>query len=53
MFTTSTQLSPEQVAKQFEVQPLEPRLEQLMPYGRDREQAFPDGCSPECPLEAC
>jgi hypothetical protein len=38
----------EEVARQFEVKPLETRLEFLSPYGRNevREQPFPDGGGP-------
>jgi hypothetical protein len=39
--TTTTTPTAEQVAEQFNVQPLEDRLEFLMPYGRDREQPMP------------
>lgn len=41
MVPTTTTPTAEQVAQQFEVKSLEPRLEMLMPYGRDREQPAP------------
>lgn len=41
MNNTLSNLSAEQIAAQFEVKPLEARLETVMPYGRDREQPAP------------
>lgn len=31
----------EQIAKQFDTEPLEPRLEMMMPYGHDVENPTP------------
>jgi hypothetical protein len=42
--------SPEQIAEQFDIQPLEQRLEMINPYGRDEEQERPTGATPENPL---